>query len=144
VSIYADTSLLVSYYISDANSVAAQTSITALASPLFFTGLHRLELSNALELGVFRKVLTRGQAQAALADVKKDLQGRRLIPQPVNWAPVMRMAVQWAGRYTATVGTRSLDLLHVAVARKMNATEFYSFDTRQRVLAQLLGFTVKP
>ncbi|MBM3841259.1 MAG: type II toxin-antitoxin system VapC family toxin [Verrucomicrobia bacterium] len=142
--LYADTSLLVSYYVSDANSVRAQTLLHATTDPLIFTGLHRLELRNALALGVFRQILTPAQAYAAWSNITQDIRSRRLFPQPVNWAPVFRTAAQWAARHSGGIGCRTLDILHVATAWKLQAREFLSFDGRQRTLAQQLRFTVKP
>ena len=48
--VYADTSLLISYYINDSNSVRAQAVLHATTDPVPFTGLHRLEMRNALAL----------------------------------------------------------------------------------------------
>jgi len=144
MSLYADTSLLVSYYVNDANSARAQALIHAVIDPLIFSGLHRLELRNALQLGVFRQLLTPAQSQAAWINVEKDIRADRLFPQPVNWVPVFRTAAQLAMRHSAGLGCRSLDILHVAAARRMAATEFFSFDGRQRSLARLLGLTVRP
>ena len=53
MSLYADTSLLISYYINDSNSASSQALIQATTDPLPFTGLHRLEMRNALALGCF-------------------------------------------------------------------------------------------
>jgi hypothetical protein len=53
MSVYADTSLLISYYINDSNSAGAQTVIHAAIDPLPFTGLHRLEMRNALPSAYF-------------------------------------------------------------------------------------------
>jgi len=58
--------------------------------------------------------------------------------------PVFRAAAQWAALHCTTVGCRSLDVLHMATAKKLNAVEFFTFDTRQKALAHLLGLTVKP
>ena len=136
--------MLVSYYVNDANSARAQVLIHATPGALAFTGLHRLEMRNALELGVFRRLLTAAQARATWKSIEQDFQAARLFPTPVNWVPVFRTAAQWVVRHTASVGCRSLDVLHVAAARKLAATEFLSSDGRQRSLAQLLGFVVKP
>jgi predicted nucleic acid-binding protein len=144
MSLYADTSLLISYYINDSNSARAQSLIHAMTGPLPFTGLHRLEMRNALALGVFRHVLTPAQISAAWADVKRDLRAGRLLPQPINWMPVFRAAAQWAALHCTSVGCRSLDVLHVATAKKLNAVEFFTFDTRQKALAHMLGLTVRP
>jgi hypothetical protein len=92
----ADTSLLISYYINDSNSGTAQALIHAVSDPLPFTGLHRLEMRNALALGVFRRILTATQVGAAWSDVERDLRSGRLVPQPINWTPVYRAAAQWA------------------------------------------------
>jgi hypothetical protein len=144
MSLYADTSLLVSYYVTDANSAQAQTLLHATPGSLTFTGLHRLELRNALELGVFRRLMTAAQARTAWQDVQRDLRAGRLIPLAVNWVPILRSAFQMAASHSASVGCRSLDVLHIATARKIGATELLSFDSRQRTLAQAVGLTVKP
>ena len=142
--LYADTSLLVSYYINDANSTRAQSLLHATTDPLPFTGLHRLELTTALGLGVFRRIITAAQVQAAWQAVQSDLRAGRLLPLAVNWVPIFRAAFQIATTHSANIGCRSLDILHVAVAKKVGAAEFLSFDSRQRTLAQLVGLTVKP
>jgi predicted nucleic acid-binding protein len=144
MSLYADTSLLISYYINDSNSLSAEALIRAATEPLPFTGLHRLELRNALALGVFRGILTFAQANAAWSDVERDLRTGRLVPQPVNWSRVYRAAAQWAALHCPTIGCRSLDVLHVTLAKKLNAKEFFTFDARQKSLALALGLTVKP
>jgi predicted nucleic acid-binding protein len=144
MSAYADSSLLISYYINDSNSVRAQGAIHARIDPLPFTGLHRLEMRNALALCVFRRVLTAAQAAAAWSDVERDLRSGRLVPHPVNWAPVYRAAAQWAALHGPTIGCRSLDVLHVTLAKKLNVGEFFTFDARQKSLALALGLTVKP
>jgi len=144
MKLYADTSLLISYYINDSNSARAQSLIHAMTSPLLFTGLHRWEMRNALALGVFRHVITPAQISAAWIDVGHDLRAGHLLPQPINWMPVFRAAAQWAALHCTTVGCRSLDVLHVATAKKLKAVEFFTFDARQKALANALGLTVKP
>jgi predicted nucleic acid-binding protein len=141
---FADTSLLVSYYVTDSNSAAAQAVIHAATGPLPFTGLHRLEMRNAFALGIFRRILTRAQVNTAWSDVERDLRSRRLVPQPVIWGPVFRTAAQWAALHCPAIGCRSLDVLHVTLARKLNAREFFTVDARQKSLALALGMTVKP
>ena len=144
MSLYADTSLLISYYINDSNSVSAQAALHATTGPVPFTGLHRLEMRNALALGVFRRILTPAQVSAAWSDVERDLQSGRLIPLPVNWNPVYRAAAQWAALHSPRIGCRSLDVLHVTLAKKLNTSEFFTLDERQKSLAVVLGLAVKP
>ena len=144
MSVYADTNLLISYYINDSNSVRAQSVIHAMIDPLPFTGLHRLEMRNALALCVFRRILTAAQAGVAWSDVERDLRSDRLVPLPVNWTPVYRSAAQYAAAHGPTIGCRSLDVLHVTLAKTLKVTEFFTFDARQKSLALTLGITVKP
>ena len=141
---YADTSLLISYYINDSHSVSAQAALHATTDALPFTGLHRLEMRNALALGVFRRILTSAQVSTAWSDVERDLRSGRLVPQPVNWIPVFRAAAQWAALHSPRIGCRSLDVLHVSLAKQLNAKEFFTFDERQKSLAVVLGLAVKP
>ena len=141
---YGDTSLLISYYVNDSNSAIAQRVIHATTDPLPFTGLHRLEMRNALALGVFRRILTPAQVSTAWSDVEGDLRSGLLVPQAVNWRPVYRAAAQWAALHCPTIGCRSLDVLHVTLAKKLSVKEFLTFDARQKSLALALGLAVKP
>ncbi len=144
MNLYADSSLLISYYVNDSNSLNAQAVIHAATEPLPFTGLHRLEMRNALSLGVFRRILSPAQISAAWSDVERDLRSGRLFPQPVNWTPVYRAAAQWASLHSPIIGCRSLDVLHVTLAKKHGVQEFFTFDARQKSLALALAMTVKP
>jgi predicted nucleic acid-binding protein len=62
----------------------------------------------------------------------------------VKWPVALRIAARLSERHTAATGTRSLDILHVAVGKTLRAAEFVSFDTRQRALAALAGLTAVP
>jgi len=125
-------------------TVQAQAVIQAISDPLPFTGLHRLEMRTALGLGIFRRILTPSQVNAAWSDVERDLRSGRLVPQLVNWTPVYRAAAQWAALHSPAIGCRSLDVLHVTLAKKLGVQEFFTFDTRQKSLAVALGMKVKP
>src|SRR2546428_705719 len=95
-----------------------------------------MEKVKALPARERRQILTRAQENAVWMNIEQDLRVGRLFPMTVNWVPVWRMAARWAASHTAAIGSRSLDILHVALARKLAAAEFLSFDTRQRTLAQ--------
>jgi predicted nucleic acid-binding protein len=144
MSIYADSSLLISYYITDSHSSNAQSLIHSSGGPLPFTGLHHLEMRNALALGVFRRILTPAQVNAAWSDVERDLRSGRLLPRHVRWQPIYRATAQWAAIHGPSIGCRSLDVLHVTLAKKVKFREFLTFDARQKSLAVTLGLAVKP
>ncbi|MBM3890129.1 MAG: type II toxin-antitoxin system VapC family toxin [Verrucomicrobia bacterium] len=144
MSHYADSSFLVSCYVTDANTPQAKGYLLRVGVPLVFTALHALEVRNAFALGVFRGLFSSGDAAAARANLETDLRSGRLVKKAVNWPMVLRIAVRLAERHSATVGTRSLDVLHVATAKVLRAVEFVSFDTRQRTLAATVGLKVAP
>ena len=55
-----------------------------------------------------------------------------------------RAAAQWAALHGPSIGCRSLDVLHVTLAKKLKANVFLTFDARQKSLAIALGLAVKP
>ncbi len=144
MSHYPDSSFLVSCYIRDANTRAAKACLNRIQAPLAFTALHALEVRNAFKLGVFRGLLTSGDAASAWSNLDADLRGGRLVKTTVKWPVAFRVAAHLSESHSATVGTRSLDILHIASAKAIRAAEFLSFDSRQRSLAQMVGLIVAP
>ncbi len=144
VKTYVDTSVLVSLYIPDANSARADEWRQANPAAIEFTSLHRIELRNALSLAVFQQRLTPAEAQAAWQDVVQDLADGLLVTAPDSWDDLIAQAESLATQHTPAIGSRSLDILHVAAALASGATEFCTFDDRQRRLAQLVGLRVQP
>ena len=57
---------------------------------------------------------------------------------------VWRFARDLSDRHAETIGCRTLDLVHVAVALSLGVKTFLTFDERQRAVAKLEGLTVKP
>lgn len=141
---YADSSFLVSCYVTDANTAQAKGYLLRTGAPLFFTALHALEVRNAFKLGVFRGLFGAAEAVAAWKHLESDVRGGRLVKKPVKWHLVLRIAARFSERHSATVGTRSLDIVHVATAKALRASEFISFDNRQRTLAATVGLKVAP
>ena len=141
---YADTSFLGSYYLPDANSARALAAVRPLSAPFMFTALHRLELRNALALAVFRGRITPQQEQRVWQDVTKDLRAGLLAPTSLNWYVALRSATFLSVQHCTATGCRSLDVLHIAAARKLASTEVFTFDARQRSLAQRVGLTARP
>ena len=142
MSIYADTSLLFSLYATDANSPKADAWRQGNPAPLPFSAFHRLELRNALNLAVFQKRITLSEAQSAWQGVENDVSAGLLVPRLGPWHRVLREAEQIAQHHTPTVGCRTLDVIHVAAATVMAATDFCTFDTRQADLGRRVGLPV--
>jgi predicted nucleic acid-binding protein len=141
VNAYADTSFLFSLYLADINSSAARAAAGKLRPDFLLTVLHELELTNAIELAVFRGHITTGEGRSARRYFELDLDRWPLRPLPADAFP---RAVHLAKRHTARHGARSLDILHVAAAVSLEAQVFMTFDGRQRKLARSEGLRVIP
>ena len=141
MSAYCDTSFLVSLYVLDANSAPAAAQMKKAKLPILLTAFGELELTNAISLRVFRKELPPSLAKAARALIRKDIADGIFLLSPINGA-VYERAKQIARRRTRRLGTRTLDVLHVASALVLQADTFYTFDRRQRRLAKSEGLTV--
>ena len=140
---YCDTSFLVSLYTPDANSQAAAAEARRSTITLFISPLGELEFTNALQLRVFRRELTKAEASAAYALIQEDLAAGVYSTQPVS-AVVFASAKRVSMKHTAALGSRSLDVLHVAAALVMGADVMLSFDENQRKLAEAAGLRTAP
>ena len=141
---YADTSFLVRLYAPHADSHKALTWMQRAKDPLPFTPYHRHELRNGLRLRVFRGEITVEQRKAAFREIESDVEQNILAHTPIPWTDTFREAEALAASHNETLGVRSFDLLHVALAIAFGATEFLTFDARQAALAKAAGLKVKP
>ena len=135
---YVDTSFLVSLYSPDVNSSAAARVMKTSSGDRFLTTFGELELNNALELRVFRKEVSAGQARSSRKDFEQDLRNSVFQMRPLS-DQVFERAHQLVRETTAQFGTRTADLLHVAAALELKADRLFSFDQQQRKLAQEVG-----
>ena len=110
--------------------------------PLVVTPFGELELANALQLRLFRRELLAAQTRAAYAAFRDDVTGGILVIKPMS-EEVYAQARQLARRWTRTLGTRTLDIIHVASAMALGAETFHTFDERQRRLAKAVKLTVR-
>lgn len=141
MSAYADTSFLVSLYVLDANSARAAAQMKHAKVPILLTPFGELELTNAILLRLFRRELLPSKVKAAQALLRKDIEDGIFLLRPLAGA-VYERAKQIARRRTPRLGTRTLDVLHVASAVVLQAETFYTFDRSQGKLAKAEGLTV--
>ena len=139
---YADTGFLCSLYAPDAHSRRAAARMSLVALPLPVTWLHQLELRNALRLRVFRAEITVAQRDASLNALLADLASGVLAVAAPPLGEVTREAERLSAMYSETLGTRSLDILHVASALVLGVPQFNTFDLRQAALAKAAGLKV--
>ena len=141
---FADTGFIASLYLKESTSAPARAAIQAAPVVLPLTPLAALELRNAFNRAVQRQRITAAQRDALWQDVEADIASGFLVLTPVPADELHHKARQLSDRYTPTLGTRSLDLLHVAAALVLQAKVFLSFDDRQRKAAASEGLRVKP
>jgi predicted nucleic acid-binding protein len=135
VKTYIDSSALVPVYVPERFSDAARSAVRA-AGQVPFSALHRVEVPNAFALLVGRKLLTKDEYRAILAQLGDDLDHQRLVSVSVDLEQVFSEATELSRRHTAKFLTRNLDLLHVAAAHVALCTTFVSADDRQLKLAR--------
>ena len=138
-TVYADTSLLASLYLADANTPAALAAVSAAGAPLLLTSWQQFELENAFQLRLFRRESTRADLASAEAHLIQDISAGMVAVVALPVASVLPIARQLTARHTALVGTRAFDIFHVAAALQLKATRFLTLDTRQRALARAAG-----
>ena len=141
---FADTGFIASLYLKESTSAQARAAVQAAQIVLPITPLVMLELRNAFNRSVKRQRITPAQRDALWQDVEADIAGGFLVPTPVPSDELHKRARQLSDLYTPTLGTRSLDLLHVAAALILGAKELFSFDDRQRKAAASEGLKVRP
>jgi predicted nucleic acid-binding protein len=141
---FADTGFIASLYLQETTSAPARAAVQATPVTLPLTPLAMLELRQAFNRAVHRRRITAAQRDALWQDVEADIASGFLVPTPVAAGPLHDTARQLSDRHTPSLGTRSLDLLHVAAALALEAKVFFSFDDRQRKAAASEGLQVKP
>lgn len=99
---------------------------TVLLSPL-----NLVEFENALNLRVFFKGLTAGQAANVRINFQRKLKTGLYTVISEN-VEVWERAQQLSLAHSPTLGARSLDIWHVAFAIVQDAKAFGSFDEHQR------------
>lgn len=134
-STYVDPSALRSLYVHDHRS-RVFCAWRKRQGPLALTFFARAELVNGIALAIFRRDLTADAGEAALADVDADLQAGRLFTVDLLWRRALDRAVELGRKHTARLGTRSLDVLHVASALVLGFRRFVTYDERQSALAR--------
>ena len=144
---YADTGFLMSLYGRDANSSRA-VALVARHKPVFFlTEFGEVEFANAIERLLFPHrggaTWTLREAQAVRNCLEQHVNAGVFQLRPVP-SEAWQTAIRLSRQYTARLGTRTLDVLHVALALSLQPDVFFTFDMRQRKLAKAVGLRVLP
>lgn len=139
---YADTGFLCSLYALDAHTRRAAARMKRQALPLPITWLHQLEFRNALRLRVFRHEITPSQRDASLNAMLADMAAGVLRAVVPPLTAMLTEAERLSALHSDTLGTRSLDILHVSAALVLGLSKCLTFDIRQIALAKAAGLKV--
>ena len=74
MSAYADTSVLVSLYVLDANSARAAARIISVPRPILLTPLNEVEVTNAFYLRLFRREIDSVKLRLARSLFQEDIE----------------------------------------------------------------------
>jgi predicted nucleic acid-binding protein len=137
VTIYADTSFFVSLYLTDRHSAEVEHRLKPRPS-LWMTPLHVAEWTHAVEQHVYRKAISRNEADRLLQRFHEHRAQNLWREAPIP-DRAFDICAQLAHRHVARLGVRTLDTLHVASALELKAEHFWTFDERQAKLAVTVG-----
>lgn len=137
--IYVDTSVIVKLYVREDHSREVSAWLKANDEAIPLSPLHELEFTNAINLKRFRKEMAEGAAEKALKTFNEhERRGVFYRPQ-VDWADVFARALNLSKDQTERMGSRALDIIHVALSLAIGADRVFTFDEKQSQLASAAG-----
>jgi predicted nucleic acid-binding protein len=141
---YLETGFALKRYVQEPNSALAREALLPYSPPLPLTQVLEMEIVNALHGKVHRREMTKEVRDQCLADFYADVLSGFWQRCTLSASNLCQRVLALAGKHTPTLGTRTLDLMHVAAALELGCTDFLSFDQRQRQAAQAEGLKVCP
>ena len=137
--IYVDPSALARLFIHQAGSQEMARWRSTVRGALPVTHHGHTEIVNAICRATFLGHLDEAGLEEALADLAAEFANGRLHQADILWRSALDRASGLSRRHTPTLGTRSLDVLHVACAIELRLHRFLTFDERQHELARAVG-----
>ena len=137
--IYVDPSGLARLYIHQDGSREMSLWRRRVSGALAVTHHGRVEIINAISRAVFVGHLNEERAKAARDDFASDFAEGRLRQAEILWRAALNRAAELGQLHTPKLGTRTLDVLHVACALELRALYFLTFDQKQQALAVAVG-----
>jgi predicted nucleic acid-binding protein len=141
--IYVDTSVIVKLYFKEEYSRDASNWLKENNEAIPLTSFHELELINAINLKQFRTEITPDETRLILSRFEEhEISGIYYRPQ-LDWSAIFIHAIDLSKKHSASIGSRSLDILHVASALSISADRYLTLDDRQTRLAALAGLKIE-
>ena len=139
---YVDPSALRCLFVHDDRSRAFCTWRARTKGALPVTLFGRAELVNSIALAVFRGHISAEAGRSAQTELDQDVSEGRLRLTDLLWRLALDQSAELSRTHTAKLGTRALDVLHVASALVLGCRRFVTYDDRQAALARAAGLRV--
>ena len=143
---YADSSFILRLVTRETDSPQVIAEYRRLGMPrLYFLPLHALEIRNAILQRAFHqrrsaapaeRAQTARERDAALARLERLLARRALLDVTLDLDAVITRACKLSSAHTERIGSRAIDILHVASALALETEQFLTTDSRQARLAK--------
>lgn len=140
MTVYADTSFLVSLYVEDRHSAVADQLFSS-GPRVWLTPLNLAEWAHAIAQQAFRRQMSPAEAERLHRELEKD-RATGLWLETAMPERAFALCADLARRYGPKLGIRTLDSLHVACALELKAELFWTFDERQAKLAKAEGLKI--
>jgi predicted nucleic acid-binding protein len=132
-----DTSVLVSPYVQDSHSEAADQLLSS-GDRIFLTPLHVAEWAHAMAQHVFQGFMPPSEAEWLTREFQSDRAAGLWLETAIP-ENAFALCADLARHYGPKIGMRTIDTLHVACALEFKAERFWTFDERQAKLARARG-----
>ena len=139
-----DTSFLFSLYGRDSRTPEAVAYLGQSRQPVAISILNEFELENSIRLSIVSRRIDFRMAAGMFADYAADKEQGKVVLVDCDLSEVMAQAKGLSLAHSQRGVHRAYDILHVAAALRLGATEFLSFDANQRKLANGAGLKVRP
>ena len=106
--------------------------------------VNTFEFENAVRLRCFQGKFSGVERDTIINGFRRDIEAGRVVNIELNLTRLFAEAASLSRLHTDTLGNRAYDILHVAAAKLLGATKFWSFDGKQRSLAAVEGLDVGP
>jgi predicted nucleic acid-binding protein len=138
-SIYVDPSALLRLYLHQPDSAAMNAWRAKTKGALPITNHGRVEVVNGICLAAHRREISADALTDTLASFDEDFADGLYRQADLLWRATLNRAADLSRTYTHKLGTRSLDVLHVASALELDLRVFVTYDARQEELARAVG-----
>ena len=141
--VYVDTSVIVKLYIREEFSRNSSDWLKKNNEAIPLTSLHELELNNAIHLKQFRSEITPAEISLIMSRFEEHETGGIYYRPQLDWSAIFSHAIDLSKKHSANIGSKSLDIFHVASALSIKADRFLTLDDRQTRLAARAGLQIE-